>query len=133
MFGARRSSQAVGASTRAVPASDVPGEKAWATQPFPTKPPAFEEQGVSLEDALDFTPELKAEAQAELKKFRIGPIFTPPSMQGTLMRPGLNGGANWGGGALDPETGILYIKSTNVPAIAAAAAIAGDTRCVRPL
>jgi len=102
---------------RRVEASDVPGEQAWGTQPFPTKPPAFEEQGVSLEDAFDLTPELKAEAQAELKKYRIGPIFTPPSMQGTIMRPGMNGGANWGGGAFDPETGMLYVKSTNVPAL----------------
>jgi quinoprotein glucose dehydrogenase len=52
-----------------------------------------------------------------LKKLRIGPLFTPPSMQGTLMRPGMNGGANWGGGAFDPDSGILYVKSTNVPAV----------------
>lgn len=102
---------------RPVAPSDVPGEKAYPTQPFPTKPPAFTEQGITLDDAFDLTPELKAEAQAELKKYRLGPIFTPPSMQGTLMRPGLNGGATWGGGALDPETGILYIKSTNSPAL----------------
>ena len=103
---------------RPVAASDVPGEKAWPTQPFPTKPPAFEEQGVSLEDAFDLTPELKAEAQEEMKKYRIGPIFTPPSLQGTLMRPGTIGGANWGGGAFDPDTGILYVKSSNTPQIA---------------
>jgi quinoprotein glucose dehydrogenase len=102
---------------RPAAASDVPGEKTWPTQPFLTKPPAFEEQGVSLDDAFDLTPELKAEAQAELKKYRLGPIFTPPSMQGTIMRPGLNGGGNWGGGALDPATGIVYVKSTNVPAL----------------
>lgn len=98
---------------RPVPASDVPGEKAWPTQPVPTKPPAFEEQGVTLDDAFDLTPELKAEAQEAMKKYRIGPIFTPPSLEGTLMRPGTIGGANWGGGAFDPATGILYIKSTN--------------------
>jgi len=103
---------------RAVPSSDVPGEHAWPTQPFPTKPPAFEQQGVSLDDAFDLTPELKAEAQAEMKKYRIGPIFTPPSFQGTLMRPGIIGGANWGGGAFDPETGMLYVKSTNMPSLA---------------
>jgi quinoprotein glucose dehydrogenase len=103
---------------RPVPASDAPGEHPWPTQPFPSKPPAFEEQGVSVDDAFDLTPELKAEAQAELKKYRMGPIYTPPSLQGTLMRPGVIGGANWGGGALDPETGILYVKSSNTPAIA---------------
>jgi quinoprotein glucose dehydrogenase len=103
---------------RAVPPSTVPGEHAWPTQPFPTKPPAFEQQGVSLEDAFDLTPQLKAEAQAAMKKYRIGPLFTPPSLEGTLMRPGVIGGANWAGGAIDPETGILYVKSTNMPAVA---------------
>lgn len=82
---------------RPVPASDVPGEKASLTQPVPTKPPAFERQGVTLDDAFDLTPELKAEAQAALQKYHIGPIFTPPSLEGTVMRPGTIGGANWGG------------------------------------
>ncbi len=103
---------------RAVPASDVPGEHAWPTQPFPTKPPAFTPQGVSLDDAFDLTPELKAEAQAQMAKFRIGPLFTPPSLQGTVMRPGNIGGANWGGGAFDPDTGMLYVKTTNSPGLA---------------
>jgi quinoprotein glucose dehydrogenase len=103
---------------RSVPASDVPGEQAWPAQPFPTRPPAFSEQGVTLDDAFDLTPELKAEAQAEMRKYRIGPIFTPPSLQGTLMRPGVIGGANWGGGAFDPESGILYVKSSETPALA---------------
>ena len=103
---------------RAVPASDVPGEQSWPTQPFPTRPPAISPQGVSLDDAFDLTPELKAEAQAELKKYRLGPLFTPPSLQGTVARPGVIGGANWGGGAFDPETGMLFVKTTNQPAIA---------------
>ena len=102
---------------RPVPASDVPGEQASATQPFPTKPPAFSPQGVTLDDAFDLTPQLKAEAQAEMKKYRLGPLFTPPSLQGTLGRPGIIGGANWGGGAFDPESGMLYIKTTNSPAV----------------
>ncbi|HKA01202.1 MAG TPA: pyrroloquinoline quinone-dependent dehydrogenase [Candidatus Solibacter sp.] len=103
---------------RAVPKTDVPGEQSWPTQPFPTKPPAFSEQGVTLEDAFDLTPELKAEAQAEMKKYRIGPMFTPPSLEGTLMRPGIVGGANWGGGAYDPASGVLFVRSTNSPALA---------------
>jgi quinoprotein glucose dehydrogenase len=103
---------------RPVPKSDVPGEQSWPKQPFPTKPPPFAEQGVTLEDAFDLTPELKAEAQAEMKKYRIGPIFTPPSLEGTLMRPGIVGGANWGGGAYDPASGILFVRSTNSPALA---------------
>jgi quinoprotein glucose dehydrogenase len=103
---------------RPVPASDVPGEHAWPTQPFPTKPPPFSEQGVTLDDAFDLTPELKAESQAAMAKLRIGPLFTPPSLGGTAMRPSIIGGANWGGGALDPETGMLYVKSSDSPSVA---------------
>jgi quinoprotein glucose dehydrogenase len=103
---------------RLVPQSDVAGEHAYPTQPFPIKPPAISPQGVSLEDALDLTPELKAEAQQEMKKLRMGPLFTPPWYQGTLMLPGMIGGANWGGGAFDPDTGYLYAKTSNVPHIA---------------
>src|SRR5499427_8889564 len=91
---------------RAVPTgSNVPGEKPYPTQPFPTKPPAFVEQGVTLENANDLTPEIKKLAEEQLRKFRLGPIFTPPSLRGTLQRPSQNGGANWGGAAFDPETG----------------------------
>ena len=103
---------------RPVPASDMPGEQAWPTQPVPTRPPAFSEQGVSLDDAFDLTPELREAARTEMGKYRLGPIYTPPSLQGTIMRPGLIGGANWGGGAFDPSTGWLYVKTTNQPAIA---------------
>ncbi|MCU1385726.1 MAG: Quinoprotein glucose dehydrogenase [Acidobacteria bacterium] len=103
---------------RAVPASDVAGERAWPTQPFPTKPPAISEQGVTLDDAIDWTPALKAAAQKELAKYRIGPVFTPPSVQGTVQRPGLIGGANWGGGAFDPSSGLLFVKTSNQANIA---------------
>ena len=65
---------------------------------------------MTLDDAFDLTPELKAAALAELKKYRLGPLYTPPSVQGTLMRPGVIGGANWGGGAFDPESGMLYVE-----------------------
>src|SRR6185503_4004921 len=102
---------------RAVGRSDVPGEASWPTQPFPTKPPAFESQGVSLDDAFDLTPELKQRATAELSKYKLGPLYTPPSMQGTAVLPGVIGGANWGGGAFDPATGRLYVKTTRQPAI----------------
>ena len=102
---------------RAVPRSDVPGEEVSPTQPFPTKPPAFTEQGVSLDDAFDLTPELKAEAQATMQKFRMGPLYTPPSLEGTIMRPGVWGGANWGGGTFDPETGMLYLKTVGLGGI----------------
>ena len=102
---------------RPVPRSDVPGEASWPTQPFPSKPPAFESQGVTLDDAFDATPQLKERALAELKKYRLGPLYTPPSMQGTVVLPGVIGGANWGGGAFDPATGRLFVKTSRQPAI----------------
>jgi quinoprotein glucose dehydrogenase len=98
---------------RPVPPSDVPGEQASPTQPFPTRPAPFEYQGATEDDLVDFTPALRAEAIAAVKRFRLGPLFTPPSLQGTVQRPGTVGGANWGGAAVDPETGILYVPSRN--------------------
>ena len=92
--------------------SDVPGEVLYPTQPFPTRPPPFSRQGVSLEDANDLTPEIHALAMEEMQQFRLGPLFTPPSLQGTLQRPGASGGANWGGAAFDPETGLLYVRTS---------------------
>ena len=92
--------------------TDVPGEVPYPTQPFPTKPPAFAGQGVFLEDANDLTPEIKALAIEEMKRFRIGALYTPPSLRGTLQRPSIAGGANWGGAGFDPETGILYLKTS---------------------
>ena len=102
---------------RSVPPSDVEGERAWPTQPFPTKPAAYARQGMTLDDAIDFTPDLKAQAQAEMKKYRLGPLYTPPSVQGTLMNPGIIGGANWGGSAFDIGTRILYVKTSHQPAL----------------
>ena len=102
---------------RPVPASDVPGEQPSPTQPFPTKPPAISPQGVTLDDAFDLTPALKAEAQAEMKKYRIGPLYTPPSLEGTIVRPGVIGGVNWGGGAFDSQSGLLFVKTSNTPNI----------------
>ena len=93
--------------------SDVPGEKPYPTQPFPTKPAPFVDQGVSLDDANNLTPEIKKLAQEQLQKFRIGPIFTPPSLKGTLQRPSQGGGANWGGAAFDPDTGYLIVRANN--------------------
>jgi quinoprotein glucose dehydrogenase len=98
---------------RAVPQSDVPGEQTSPTQPFPTKPPAFTEQGSSLDDVFDLTPELKAEAIAAMSQYKMGPLYTPPSLQGTITRPSVWGGANWGGGAFDAETGMLYLKTVS--------------------
>ena len=109
---------------RPVPASDVPGEHASRTQPFPTKPPPYDRQGLSsMDDLIDFTPELRAEAIAMLKNYRVGPLFTPPSIRGndpngrrgTIELPGSVGGADWQSGAFDPETGVLYVQSITTP------------------
>ena len=93
--------------------TDVPGEVLYPTQPFPTKPPPFTSQGVSLVDANDLAPEIHALAVAEMRRFRLGPLFTPPSLRGTLQRPSASGGANWGGAAFDPETGMLYVRASD--------------------
>jgi len=100
---------------RPVPPSDVTGEEAWPTQPFPTRPAPFAPQGATADDVFDLTPALAAAAREALARYRIGPLYTPPSQQGTVLRPGIIGGANWGGGAFDIDTGILYVKTTNQP------------------
>ncbi|MDX1384151.1 MAG: pyrroloquinoline quinone-dependent dehydrogenase [Thermoanaerobaculia bacterium] len=101
---------------RPVPPSTVPGEKLSETQPFPTKPPPFERQGVRKEDLIDFTPELRAEAEKVLSSFNYGPIFVPFELERpTVYLPGWTGGANWTGAAVDPETGILYVPSITSP------------------
>ena len=108
---------------RPVPPSTVPGERSWPTQPFPTKPPAFDRHGLTEDDLIDFTPELRAEALAIARRYVIGPIFTPPSLaieggkQGTIVVPGTWGAANWNTPAFDPETGIFYAASNTVPYI----------------
>ncbi len=102
---------------RTVPQTDVPGDRTSPTQPFPTKPPPFERQGITEADLIDFTPEVHQMALDVFHRYRTGPIFTPPSLiyengtQGTLQLPSAAGGANWGGAAFDPETGILYVPS----------------------
>ena len=93
--------------------TNVPGEQPYATQPFPTKPPPFVDQGVTLEDANNLTPEIKALAQAEMKKYRLGPLYTPPSLEGTLQSPSQGGGASWGGAAFDPDTGYLFVRAAH--------------------
>jgi quinoprotein glucose dehydrogenase len=100
-----------------VPQSDVPGEASAATQPVPSKPAPFSKQGMTIDDVIDFTPAIKAAALAELNKYRSGPIYSPPSLQGTIAMPGAIGGSGWGGGAIDPATGWIYLKATNSPAV----------------
>jgi quinoprotein glucose dehydrogenase len=100
---------------RPVPASDVAGEHASKTQPFPTKPAPFDIQGVREEDLIDLTPEIHQEAVDIVAKFDHGPLFTPPSERGTIQVPGVGGGANWSGAAIDPDTGMLYVGSYRLP------------------
>jgi len=102
---------------RAVPASDVPGERAATTQPMPTLPKPFAPQGFGEEQLIDFTAAIRAAARDFVAQFKSGPLFTPPSQQGTIMLPGNIGGAGWGGGALDPRSGTIYIKATNQPTL----------------
>ena len=103
-----------------MPSSDVPGERAALTQPFPTKPPAFDRQGISENDLIDFSPELREKALEIASKYKLGPIYTPPvvateEVWGTIQMPGWGGGANWSGAAFDPETGFLYVPSSTAP------------------
>ena len=99
---------------RAVPQSDVPGERTSPTQPIPTKPPAYARQGVTLNDLIDFTPELHAEAVKIASQYRMGPMYTPPAESkaggpiATMVLPSPAGGTNWPGAAYDPETHIAY-------------------------
>ena len=102
---------------RPVPASTAPGEKASATQPFPTQPPAFERQGLQDADVVDFTPALRAQALDVLKEWDRGPLFTTPTERGSIQLPGNVGGADWGGAGIDPETGFLYVPSLTNPIV----------------
>lgn len=102
---------------RPVPKGDVPGEYYSATQPVPSKPPAYDVQGIDEGKLIDFTPALRAEAVRLIKNYKIGPLFTPPSLYeadgtwGTLTAPSLTGGTNWPGGSADPENHIVYVYS----------------------
>jgi quinoprotein glucose dehydrogenase len=100
-----------------VPASDVPGERLSRTQPRPTLPLPFARQGLSEDDIIDFTPALRRQALEVLRRYRAGPLWTPPSLQGTIAMPGNIGGSGWGGAAYDPESGTVYVKATNSPTL----------------
>jgi glucose dehydrogenase len=102
---------------RAVPQSKVEGEHTSPTQPVPTRPAPFELQGATEDNLIDFTPELREEAKNILKKYDHGPIFTPPSEEGTINLPGWAGGGNWWGAAFDPQTKMFYIPSITSPII----------------
>ncbi len=102
---------------RKVAPSTVPGERASETQPIPSKPPPFDLVGIGKDDLLDLTPEIKEAVVETASKYKMGPLFTPPIVGGedgkyaTIISPGLAGGANWGGAAVDPESGVLFVPS----------------------
>jgi quinoprotein glucose dehydrogenase len=96
---------------------DVPGEWYSPTQPFPTKPPAYDRQGISIDDLINFSPAMRAEAEQVVSRYRIGPMFTPGSLSrpegplATLTLATAGGGSNWPGGSYDPETHVVYVSS----------------------
>jgi quinoprotein glucose dehydrogenase len=109
---------------RPVPQTDVPGEWTAPTQPIPTRPPAFDRVGFTQDDLIDVTPELRRLAIEALRPYRMGPLYVPPSLmdapdgtRGSIMLPGNRGGANWNAGAVDPETGFLYVASVTRPTL----------------
>jgi len=105
---------------RPVEKGTVPGEWYSPTQPFPTKPPAFDRQGIQTDDLIDFTPELRAEAIKLSSLYKLGPMFTPPVVskyegpRATLTAATAGGGSNWPGGSYDPETHTLFVSSQSI-------------------
>ncbi|GGA95954.1 outer membrane protein assembly factor BamB family protein [Puia dinghuensis] len=102
---------------RRVPASTIPGEEAWPTQPFPLKPAPYARQSMTIDDLTDFSRGAHDSLVSQFRSLRYEGLFTPPSTQGALNLPGTIGGSEWGGAACDPATGILYLKSNNSPEI----------------
>ncbi len=99
---------------RATPASDAPGEVLSRMQPFPLKPPPFARQNFSAEIATRRTPEARRVVLERLRGLRAGGPFEPPSLQGTVVFPGFDGGGEWGGASFDPETGLLYVNANEM-------------------
>ena len=103
---------------RPVPASDMPGEKTWPTQPFPSKPPPFARQSFTVDDLSPFlSPQDRARFRDEILSARNEGLFTPPARRGTIQMPGNNGGANWAGAAVDPSRGVLVVVSKDLPSL----------------
>jgi len=100
-----------------VPASKVPGEEAWPTQPFPLKPPPLVRLSLDQADLTNITQESHASVLAQFKKYQTGFIYTPPSLQGTITTPSHQGGVEWGGASFDPYTNVLYVNANEAPSI----------------
>ncbi|MCC6155383.1 MAG: PQQ-binding-like beta-propeller repeat protein, partial [Candidatus Hydrogenedentes bacterium] len=99
------------------PPSDLPGEQAWPTQPLPLKPPPFARQTFPLDEVTTRTPQAHAEAMERRLRLRWDGPFTPPSLEGTLIMPSFDGGGEWGGAAVNPKTGIMYVNASEIPCI----------------
>jgi quinoprotein glucose dehydrogenase len=97
-----------------VPPSDLKGEEAWPSEPVPVKPPPFARQVLTEAEVTDISPEARAAVLARLREVRSGQLFLPPSTQGTVIFPGFDGGAEWGGAAFDPESGLLYVNANEM-------------------
>jgi quinoprotein glucose dehydrogenase len=119
---------------RAAPPSDLTGEKTWPTQPIPVAPAPFARQSITEADISDLTPTAHAAALRRFSTLRHDGLFAPPSREGTVVLPGFDGGGEWGGAAVDRETGVIYVNASDVPWIAAmrdTAAIPASTSIVR--
>lgn len=99
------------------PASDLPGEKAWPTQPLPLKPPPFARQTFTEDMVTTRTPQAHDDALERLKRLRARGPFEPPSMEGSLLFPGFDGGGEWGGAAVNPNSGVMYVNASEIPCI----------------
>jgi quinoprotein glucose dehydrogenase len=104
---------------RRVPASDLSGEHAWPTQPFPLAPAPFARQTITEADLTNLSPDANAAAVERFRTLRTDGLFTPPSREGSIVLPGFDGGGEWGGSAVDRETGVIYVNASDVPWIAA--------------
>ena len=103
---------------RPVPQTDMPGEQTWPTQPFPTMPPPFARQKFTVDDLSPFLDDQeRARFREELLGARNEGLYTPPGLRNTVQMPGNNGGANWGGAAVNPANGALYVVSKDLPAM----------------
>jgi len=103
----------------AVPASDLEGEQTWATQPIPLAPKPFARQSISLSDLADLTASAHGAEVERFRTLRHEALFAPPSREGTVLLPGFDGGGEWGGAAVDRESGVIYVNASDVPWIAA--------------
>lgn len=100
---------------RPVPASRLPGEEAWPTQPFPVKPPPFSRHVFTEEDVTNISPESRLAVLDKIKGARYGHIYLPPDTLGVVQFPGTRGGGEWGGAAVDQSTGVLYVNANEIP------------------